>query len=76
MTHTLTNPTTAAALAALTRVAAAERAAYEDGHIDRFDQAAIEAAFERAWSAGATEEEAEHAYRMGIDWGYAAEHAE
>lgn len=65
---------TATALDELTRVAAQERADYEDGRIHQFDDAALTAAFERAWSAGATQEQGEHAYQLGIDWGYAAEH--
>lgn len=67
---------TATALDELTRIAAQERAAFEDGRIEAFDNAAIIAAFERAWTAGATQEEGEHAYQLGIDWGYAAEHTE
>lgn len=77
MTATIPTHTPATiALEALTREAAAWRAAYEDGRNDGGYDAGIEAAFEAAWDAGATREEAEHAYQLGVDWGYAAEFAQ
>ena len=66
---TLTLNRTATALTALTRAAAQWRQDYEDGRHNGGRSAEVEAAFETAYSAGATPDEAAAAYQDGIDWG-------
>ncbi|WP_280499344.1 hypothetical protein [Nocardia cyriacigeorgica] len=72
MTTTLTTaPTLAAALERLTRVGAQVRADYEDGRVTDVyaSSAEVDSAFDAAERAGASEEQAMEAYRLGVDWG-------
>ncbi|MBF6416949.1 hypothetical protein [Nocardia cyriacigeorgica] len=58
----------ARALEKLITLAAQDRAAYEDGN-GGIGGRLIEDAFEAALDAGASKEVADHAYRIGFDWG-------
>ncbi|WP_280245714.1 hypothetical protein [Nocardia abscessus] len=67
MTHELI-----AALESLTRAAAQWRQEYEDGHHNGGHSPDVEIAFIRAYAAGATRDQAEEAYQLGVDWGVVA----
>lgn len=62
-----------AALATITRLAAAQTEARENDQPCRISDTQIADAIDRAWDAGASVAQVEHAVRFGSDWDYAAE---